>query len=314
MDLYNLGAVSWWESQCLYHALALLGREGLIICYPTSPYVCLGLHDDLEQEIDQGYCREQGIPLLRRETGGGVVYLDDRQVFFQLVLRKDNPLLPLKRHRFYQKFLQPAMAVYRSFGVPVELKPPADLVVHGRKCSGNACGDVGPCVAYVGNLLLDFNFVAMSNVLQVPTEAYRQYLYRSIRNNMTTLADWVEYPVAYGAVVTGLVEGFTQQLGSLSSRGIDKELMDTAQALRGRLTSTEWLSLPGRRQSERRVKIAEGIYLLEHKLGKNGTALILIRDGIIEEVAMGETSGVDRRLQSLIGCLWRDDLLVSEPV
>ena len=97
MDLYNLGPVGWVESQSIYHALAELGREGLVICYPTTPYICLGLHDDLDHEIDQSYCREQGIPLLRRETGGGVVYLDDRQIFFQLVIRQDNPLLPLRR-------------------------------------------------------------------------------------------------------------------------------------------------------------------------------------------------------------------------
>ena len=104
MDLYNLGPVTWWESQCFYHALAHLGREGLIICYPTTPYVCLGLHNDLEQEIDQDYCQQQGIPLMRRETGGGVVYLDHRQVFFQLVLNRNNPALPWRRQRFYKRF------------------------------------------------------------------------------------------------------------------------------------------------------------------------------------------------------------------
>ena len=104
VDLYDLGAVSWWESQCFYHAMAHLGREGLIVCYPSSPYVCLGLHDDLDQEIDREYCEEQGIPIFRRETGGGVVYLDNRQVFFQLVLRRDNPQLPLRRHGIMKNF------------------------------------------------------------------------------------------------------------------------------------------------------------------------------------------------------------------
>jgi len=147
VDLYNLGAVSWWESQCFYHAMAHLGREGLIVCYPSSPYVCLGLHDDLDQEIDRGYCEKKGIPIFRRETGGGVVYLDSRQVFFQLVLKRDNPQLSLRRHRYFEQFLQPAISVYRQFGVPAELKVPADIVADGRKCSGNACGDVGNCVA-----------------------------------------------------------------------------------------------------------------------------------------------------------------------
>ncbi|MCX5779311.1 MAG: lipoate--protein ligase family protein, partial [Firmicutes bacterium] len=158
VDVYDLGPVNWWESQCYYHALAHLGREGLIICSPASPYVCLGLHDDLEQEIDPVYCQEQNIPIFRRETGGGVVYLDDRQVFFQLILRRDNPRLPLRRQRFYEEFLQPAIAAYQHFGVPAELKAPADIAAAGRKCSGNACGDVGECVAYVGNILLDFDF------------------------------------------------------------------------------------------------------------------------------------------------------------
>ena len=91
MDIYNLGMVSWWESQCYSHALAYLGCEGVIICRPAEPYVCLGLHDDLEQEIDQDFCREYGLPFLRRETGGGVVCLDSRQIFYQVVLRRDNP-------------------------------------------------------------------------------------------------------------------------------------------------------------------------------------------------------------------------------
>ena len=56
MDLYNLGSVSWWQSQCYYHALAYLGQEGIIICRPSEPYVCLGLHDDLDQEIDREFC------------------------------------------------------------------------------------------------------------------------------------------------------------------------------------------------------------------------------------------------------------------
>lgn len=103
MDLYHLGPVGWVESQAVYHALASLDREGLVICYPTTPYICLGLHDDLDYEIDRAYCRERRIPLLRRETGGGVVYLDDRQLFFQLVLRHDNPLLPLPPASFLRK-------------------------------------------------------------------------------------------------------------------------------------------------------------------------------------------------------------------
>jgi len=284
VDLYNLGPVDWIESQSLYHALALLGREGLIICYPDTPYVCLGLHDDLEHEIDVSFCKEAGIPLLRRETGGGVVYLDQRQIFYQLVLKRDNPLLPLRRQQFYGRFLQAAMSVCKNLGIPVELKEPADLAIRGRKCSGNACGDIEGCVAYVGNLLLDFDFITMSRVLRVPNETFRRYLHLTMRENMTTLADWSEQAVDYYCLASGLISGFGQEMGNLTPRRVDRELKETAKQVGNKLTSPEWLWIPGRRPAQRRVKIAEGIYLIEKISSPQETCCVLSKDGTEEEI------------------------------
>lgn len=287
MDLYHLGPVGWIESQSIYHALALLGLEGLVICYPTTPYICLGLHDDLDYEIDQSYCREHGIPLLRRETGGGVVYLDDRQLFFQLVLRRDNPLLPLRRHRFYEKFLQPAISVYRNLGIAAELRAPADITAGGKKYSGNGSGEIGRCAAYVGNILLDFDFVTMSRALKVPDETYRRHLYRIMRANIITLADCLEYPVEYSTLAANLIAGFEGQLGDLSPRDPDAELLETARRVGERLTSREWLNLPGRRPAGRKVKIAEGLYLLAQQTAEQGYNTVLVRDGIAAEITAG---------------------------
>lgn len=279
MDLYDLGAVDWKESQGLYHALAELGREGLIICYPASPYVCLGLHDDLAQEIDLAFCQYRKIPLLRRETGGGVVYLDSRQVFYQLVLHRDNPLLPLRRTRFYTRFLRPAISVCRSLGMPAELKEPADLAAGGRKCSGNACGDIGPCTAYVGNLLLDFDYETMSGVLRAPDPDFRGMLCRAMRDNMTTLADWRQDQAEYARLASGLAEGFAREIGALEPRGVDDELRTAACRAGERLTAPEWLHMPGRRTCRRRVKIAEGVYLAEKRTDDGKNCCVLEREG-----------------------------------
>ncbi|HDH09530.1 MAG TPA: lipoate--protein ligase family protein, partial [Chloroflexi bacterium] len=55
MKLYDLGEVPWLESQLIYHALPRLGMEGLVLLLPTSPYVCIGYHQDVEQEVDLAY-------------------------------------------------------------------------------------------------------------------------------------------------------------------------------------------------------------------------------------------------------------------
>ncbi len=91
--------------------MADLGREGLILLSPASPYVCIGFHQNVEQEVDLAFCREQGIPVFRREVGGGAVYLDGGQLFFQLVLRADDPRVPAPREVFYRTFLAPVVAL-----------------------------------------------------------------------------------------------------------------------------------------------------------------------------------------------------------
>ena len=289
MDIYNLGIVSWWESQCYYHALAYLGREGIIICRPAEPYVCLGLHNDLDQEIDQEFCQSTNLPLLRRETGGGVVYLDSRQIFYQMVLHRENNLLPLKRDRLFATFLQPAMDVCRSFGIEAELSPPADIKAGGRKCSGNAAGDIGQAVAYVGNLIIDFDFELMSRVLKVPTPAYRRCFRKAMQDNILVLADKMN-GADIGVVESELISGFARIFGELDERSLDDGLKDMAASIRDRLTSYEWLSMPGRRSRIRRIKIVEGLYLQEAEPGIRINVPTLIRDGKIEDAHIIEES------------------------
>ena len=278
MDIYNPGMVSWWESQCYYHALAYLGREGVILCSPAEPYVCLGLHDDLDQEIDQEFCQGARLPLFRRETGGGVVYLDRCQIFYQVVLRRENRLIPLKRDQFFSRILKPAIDVCLSLGIKAELAPPADIKAGGRKCSGNAAGDIGQAVAYVGNLMLNFDYEAMSRVLKVPSPAYRRYFYEAMQDNMLVLSG-----VDRHEVESGLISGFEKIFGKLRERSIDDELQDMAISLRGRLTSDEWLGMPGRRLPLRRIKITEGLFLQEGETEEGTKVLCLMRDGQIEE-------------------------------
>ncbi len=281
MDLYMPGTVSWWESQCYYHALAYLGREGIIICRPAERYVCLGLHDDLEQEIDRNFCHEHGLPLLRRETGGGVVLLDSNQIFYQVVLSRENPIVPARRTDLFGRMLMPALRVYNSLGIEARLVPPADIKAGSRKCSGNAAGDIGQCVVYIGNLLLDFDHEIMSSVLKVPTPSFRAMLKKALRDHILTIADSIG-TVKSQYLESSLAREFSALFGDLNRREIDAELKDTALSLRDRLTSEEWLCMPGHRSGLRSVKIAEGIHVKEIETGKMQTATVLVRERVGE--------------------------------
>src|SRR5512146_1028853 len=142
MDYFFLDAVSWEYSQALYHAAAHLGREALFILRPATPYVCIGYHQDAQQEIDLEFASQHKIPVFRREVGGGAVYLDGQQLFFQLILKRNRPGVPANIADFYKKFLQPIIDTFRRFGVPAEYEPVNDIITQGRKISGTGAAQV----------------------------------------------------------------------------------------------------------------------------------------------------------------------------
>ncbi|MCJ7642054.1 MAG: hypothetical protein MUO29_09205, partial [Desulfobacterales bacterium] len=94
MLVFDLGKLPGQQSMLIFHTLARLGIEALVMVSPQSPLVSIGYFQDADKEVDLRYCGQSGIPFMRREVGGGATYLDENQIFYQLIWRKDNPKFP----------------------------------------------------------------------------------------------------------------------------------------------------------------------------------------------------------------------------
>lgn len=289
MLLYDLGKVSWLDSQIFYHTLPRVGREGLIVCQPGSPYVSIGFHQDLFSEVDLDYCKNNNIPVFKREVGGGTVYLDQNQIFFQLVLHKKNPLVPLDRSKFYQKFLHPAIRTLHSLNIPAQFRPHCDIVVNKRKISGNGAGEIGNYVVFVGNLLVDFDFPTMANVLKVPDEKLRHLLLEQIQSNLTTISRELKQKPDPDLIKDRLISSFTELFVNLPAGFPDELCLTEAEQLKLRYTSREWLTEPGRKLPYREVKIAEGIYVRSAALSFQGLPIkvaLVLKEAIIAQIEL----------------------------
>lgn len=293
MELYTLGKIPWEETQLLYHSLALLGREALCLVSPASPYVCIGYHQDLEQEVDLEFCRAHDIPIFRREVGGGAVFLDGNQLFFHLILKHDNPIAPKRIDAFYQKFLKPVIAVHHRIGLQVEYKPVNDLIVQNRKISGTGAGEIGDSIVFVGNLILDFDYVTMARVLKIPDEKFRDKVKKTIEENLSTIrrelgaerADqWDE-----NTLNNMLAEEFQKLLGPMTPARKDNLLTAKMQAMKLEMMRDDWLSRKGKRVGGRVVKVRSGLEVVQRMHKANGgliRAEFVVEDGRYKEVAI----------------------------
>jgi len=290
MDLYNLGHVPWLDSQLIYHALPRLEMEGLILLAPAEPYFCIGYHQDAEQEVDLAYCHEQGIPVFRREVGGGAVYLDGQQLFYQLVIHRDSPLAPKNRTEFYRKFLAPVVQTYKDLGLEVHYQPVNDIITTaGRKISGNGAAEIGDYAILVGNLIADFDYETMVRGLRVPDAKFRDKVFKSLRENLTTLDRELSRVPAWETMTAALVRNFESVLGPLSPATLPEAVRDKVAELAQTHTTKEWLLRPGKRSRiGRRVRIAEGVEVAQrvHK-APGGLIRAIIETRQAQIVAVG---------------------------
>jgi lipoate-protein ligase A len=265
MRLFHLKYVPWIESQLIYHAQPRAGVEGLNILAPSEPYVCLGYHQDLEQEIDEAFCREHSIPIFRREVGGGAVYLDGNQVFYQIVLHKDHPLAQGGKAAFYRRMLQPVADTYADLGVAARYRPVNDVVTNdGRKISGTGAATIGDYIVLVGNLIADFDYEMTAHLLRVPDEKYRDKVFKSMQENLTTLKREIGRVPDWDEMTAPLIRRFERVLGRLEPSELSQAVRDQVEALKPHFQSAEWLHRKGRREAGRNVKIATGVNVVQH--------------------------------------------------
>jgi lipoate-protein ligase A len=259
MLLFDLGKLPGQQSMLIFHALAWMEIEALVIVSPQKPLVSIGYFQDAEQEVDLSYCNVSGIPFMRREVGGGATYLDENQIFYQLIWRKDNPRFPKAIQEIFEWFSQAPVETYRTFGIEAEYRAINDIVTkEGRKIAGEGGGDIGECMVFVGGILLDFDYSAMSKILKVPDEKFRDKVFKTMEENLTTMKRELGTIPPREEVVAVLKEKFEKKLGRLTQSSLNLQILKKMNQLRLGMTSREFLykKTP---KNPKAVKIREGV-------------------------------------------------------
>jgi lipoate-protein ligase A len=289
MLLFDLGKLPGQQSMLILHALARMGIEALVIVSPKIHLVSIGYFQDAEQEVDLQHCRESGIPFMRREVGGGATYLDENQVFYQLIWKKDNPKFPKAIQEIYSWFSEAPVETYRTFGIQAAFRPVNDIITSaGRKIAGEGGGNIGDCMVFVGGILIDFDYQAMSRILKVPNEKFRDKVYKTMGENLTTMRRELGVTPSREEVVSVLKEKFEKMVGKLTPTSLNPKILEKMKQLDAWMTSEKFL-LKKTPRIPSGVKIREGVEVL-YGLHKARGGLIRtaeeVSEGRIEEITL----------------------------
>lgn len=263
LRVIDAGRVGPTRSQSLWHGIAAAmepdSSPTLSFCRPARPYVGIGFHRRLD-ELDLEACRAERLPILRRQIGGGPVYLDSDQLFFQLTMPAGRA--PAGVDRLYALLLEPAAAALRALGIDARVDGMNDIAVGDRKLSGTGAGQVGGGVTVVGNVIFRFPHERMARVLAFPREDMRAECLRLMRRYVSSLADEGFGHVDEDQAKAALRESYASALGLRPVDGaLDERELAAVGRWQRRLRSREWLlgpDLPAR--TVRQVKVRAGVW------------------------------------------------------
>ena len=146
------------------------GRGGEVLRLWEWPHhaVVLGSGCRLADDVDEAACRADGVPLLRRASGGGTVLLGPGCLCYSLVLAYDRSPALREIPFSYAYILGRVREALHDLLPGIEQAGTSDLMAGGRKFSGNSQQRKRGHLLHHGTLLYDFDLAAVGRYLRLP--------------------------------------------------------------------------------------------------------------------------------------------------
>ncbi|SFL14879.1 lipoate--protein ligase family protein [Proteiniphilum acetatigenes] len=132
--------------------------EDFLLLYVNEPSVIIGSNQAVLNEVDQDFCIEHNIRIIRRLSGGGAVYHDTGNLNYSFIHGKTGEPLSAR-------FLDPVVEALRALDIPVEIRKRKDLWLEGYKISGTASHLSKGREIHHGTLLYDTDLQMLSKAL-----------------------------------------------------------------------------------------------------------------------------------------------------
>lgn len=165
-------------------------EDSFLLFYINEPSIIIGKNQNTIEEIDTDFVEKNGIKVVRRLSGGGAVYHDLGNLNYSFITKDDG-----ESFRNFKKFTQPVVEALEKIGVKAELIGRNDLLVEGRKISGNAQFATQGRMFSHGTLMFDTEIDTVVSALKVRKDKIESKGIKSIRSRVANISEFLEEPM-----------------------------------------------------------------------------------------------------------------------
>ena len=151
--------------------------------WQVQPTVIIGRNQLLYKEVNTEYCREKGIRLVRRRSGGGAVLADMNNIMFSYITSSSSVTTT------FSAYTSMVARSLRLLGLDATDNSRNDILIGDRKVSGNSYYHMPGRSIVHGTMLYDYDADMMLHALTPPAMKLQSHGVASIRSRVTTIRE-----------------------------------------------------------------------------------------------------------------------------
>ena len=171
------------------HAAQLLkdnkSIDELFFTWRVRPTVIFGRNQLIDSEVNVAYCKEHGIEYYRRKSGGGCVYADMDNLMFSYITRSDDVTTT------FASYTHAIVAMLKGLGLDASDTSRNDIMIEGKKVSGNAFYHLPGISIVHGTMLYDTNMGNMVKAITPSAAKLDSKGVKSVQSHITTLNQYL---------------------------------------------------------------------------------------------------------------------------
>ena len=158
-------------------------QEPMLFTWIVKPTVIYGRHQSADVEVNEDYCRQNGIAVVQRKSGGGCVYADPGNLMISVITPSTHS------EEVFAEVLDFVAQALQNKGIPAVTTEHNDILVEGKKISGWACYTTPTGTIVHGTMLYDVNVEALQQAITPTREKLNKHGVASVRQRVANLKE-----------------------------------------------------------------------------------------------------------------------------
>lgn len=185
------------------YLMSQMPEDSYVFFYIHKPSIIVGKHQNTIEEINKEFVDSNNIVIARRLSGGGAVYHDEGNLNFSFIHKADKSDV-----NNFVKFTEPVIKALNELGVNAELSGRNDILIDGKKISGNAQYYKNGRLLHHGTLLFNADMSNLVKALNVKELKIKSKGIKSVRSRVGNIKDYMNTEMTIYEFKDFLLENF----------------------------------------------------------------------------------------------------------